>query len=334
MAKINLAEAIADAKGLRETAIANAKLQLEETFTPSLQRLVSRKIQEEDGEEDDVDIDLNIGGEDEGSEPAMGFDSFEDEEPAEDEPTREEDMELESLMRELDSEEEMTENEDEEDFMSEGDEFEDEEMMEMDDDEYMSEGDEFEDEEPISEGDYSEEELEEALQAVLEMDGLGDDLDMGQNKEDGSVFTDNPPTGPQFLESRKLRTEVKRLQKENQKLKKSLNESLRGTLTLKKTINEVNLLNAKLMYFTKTQRKFNLSEAQEARILNSFDRANSVREVKLVFTTVCESFNKKVPQNQGYASKTVRTVKPSQNIVNENFVDRMQRLANIKRLDD
>lgn len=172
------------------------------------------------------------------------------------------------------------------------------------------------------------------MQAVLEMDGLGDDLDMGQNKEDGSVFTDNPPTGPQFLESRKLRTEVKRLQVENQKLKKSLNESLRGTLTLKKTINEVNLLNAKLMYFTKTQRKFNLSEAQEARILNSFDRANSVREVKLVFTTVCESFNKKVPQNQGYASKTVRTVKPNQNIVNENFVDRMQRLANIKRLDD
>lgn len=327
MAKLNFADIIADAKNLKETAIANAKIQLEETFTPTLQRLVSTRIQEED--EEDVDIDLNLGDEG-GEEPEMGFDSFEDEAPMEEPaPEGEEDMELEALMRELDGdEEEMMEGEEEEDFMSEGDEYEDD-MMEGEEEDWQDPNPE-----AIQEGDYDEEELEEALQAVLEMDGLGDDLDMGQNKEDGSVYTDNPPTGPQFLEVRRLRNEVKRLQQENRKLKKSLNESLVGTTQLKKTVNEVNLLNAKLMFFTKTQRKFNLNEAQEARILNSFDRANSVREVKLVYTTVCESFNKKAPKNQGFASKTVRSVKPTQDIVSENFVDRMQRLANIKRLDD
>jgi hypothetical protein len=82
-----------------------------------------------------------------------------------------------------------------------------------------------------------------------------------------------------------------------------------------------------------------LTEGQRERILNSFDRAGSVREVELVYTTVCEAFNKKSTKTrmtEGFASKNVRQINPSRrgNIVNEGLVDRMQRLANIKRLDD
>ena len=48
MAKSNLLkEAIADAKAVRETAIANAKIALEEAFTPRLQSMLSNKIEEE-----------------------------------------------------------------------------------------------------------------------------------------------------------------------------------------------------------------------------------------------------------------------------------------------
>ena len=48
MASSNLLkEAIADAKAVRETAIANAKLALEEAFTPKLQSMLSNKIEEE-----------------------------------------------------------------------------------------------------------------------------------------------------------------------------------------------------------------------------------------------------------------------------------------------
>ena len=50
-----LKEAIADAKTVRETALANAKLALEEAFTPRLQSIISSQLQEEDDMEDDVD---------------------------------------------------------------------------------------------------------------------------------------------------------------------------------------------------------------------------------------------------------------------------------------
>ena len=52
-----LKEAIADAKAVRETAIANAKIALEEAFTPRLQSILSKKLTAEmEGEEEEVDI--------------------------------------------------------------------------------------------------------------------------------------------------------------------------------------------------------------------------------------------------------------------------------------
>ena len=57
-----LKEAIADAKAVRETALENAKIALEEAFTPRLQSMLSKKIQSEieveEGEhEDDEDVE-------------------------------------------------------------------------------------------------------------------------------------------------------------------------------------------------------------------------------------------------------------------------------------
>ena len=48
-----LSEAIADAKAVKETALANAKLALEEAFTPKLQSMISAKLAEEADEEND-----------------------------------------------------------------------------------------------------------------------------------------------------------------------------------------------------------------------------------------------------------------------------------------
>ena len=48
-----LKEAIADAKAVKETAIANAKIALEEAFTPKLQSILSKKLQSEMEEEED-----------------------------------------------------------------------------------------------------------------------------------------------------------------------------------------------------------------------------------------------------------------------------------------
>ena len=48
-----LKDAIADAKAVRETALANAKLALEEAFTPRIQSMLSQKIQSEIEDEDE-----------------------------------------------------------------------------------------------------------------------------------------------------------------------------------------------------------------------------------------------------------------------------------------
>jgi len=335
-----LKEAIANAKTVKAAALANAKTALEETFQPTLQRMISNKIMEEEGEEEfetpegEVDIDINYGeeGEEDGD---MGFGSFEDEpteEPAAEE-GGEDDLELEALIRELDGAEEdefhMEEEYTADDFsdpIDEGEEeFEDDMMEGMDDeDEMFAEGEDWEDE---------------MVESILkEIDNLGD-LN-GPNHEDGEVFTEPEPSSS----DRNLHLENRRLRKEMKGLKSKLNESLRAITTYKQTLNEVNLLNAKLMYTTKTLRQFELNENQQVRILESFDRANTVREVKLVYTTIVESFNKKaLKENRGMSSKSVKQVNPAKvrkNTLNEGvlntntMVDRFQQLAGIKNPDN
>src|SRR6056300_1533302 len=59
-----LKEAIADAKAVRETAIANAKIALEEAFTPRLQSILSKKLQAEmEGEEEELEEEYSDGSE-------------------------------------------------------------------------------------------------------------------------------------------------------------------------------------------------------------------------------------------------------------------------------
>ena len=50
-----LKEAIADAKAVRETALANAKIALEEAFTPRLQSILTQKLRAEAEMEDDAE---------------------------------------------------------------------------------------------------------------------------------------------------------------------------------------------------------------------------------------------------------------------------------------
>lgn len=352
MATTILTDALADARVLRETALANAKIALEETFQPTLQRLVSSKIQEEDeDEEQGIDIDINYGGEEE--DDSVGFDSFggdeeggedfedgeyEDEEPVEEE----DDLEMESLIRELEDGE-LEEELDDDMFAEEDD-------LEEGDDDYLGEGDEYLDEEDdelseafeddeldeeyddLEEGDDEEEVMAE-LHRIFEEEGLGDDLDLGPNDDDGGVYSLDPPSGPQFVENRRLRNE-------NRKLRRERNNALKAVTTLKKAVNEVNLLNAKLMFTTKTLRTNDLTESQKERILNSFDRASSVREVKLVYTAIVESLNRKPKKSrklsEGFASTSVKQINPNKQFLNEsnNIVNfsRLQELAGIKQI--
>ena len=120
-----LKEAIADAKAVRETALQNAKLALEEAFTPQLKSMLSAKLKEDDMDdeddivvapeaEDDVNIAIDADGDEEetpvyGDEPEMGAEEPvavgepEDDEEAE-EGMYEDTLDLESIIRELETE--------------------------------------------------------------------------------------------------------------------------------------------------------------------------------------------------------------------------------------
>jgi hypothetical protein len=107
---------------------------------------------------------------------------------------------------------------------------------------------------------------------------------------------------------------------------------------LRNELNEVNLLNAKLLYTNKIFKAKNLTESEKIKVLNTFDKAETVKEVKLVFETLTESFKtttvKKNPikESLGSASRTIAPATPKQPIIEVNSAfARMQQLAGLKK---
>jgi len=138
--------------------------------------------------------------------------------------------------------------------------------------------------------------------------------------------------------------------KENQDLKRQLNEAEDVIKYVKSQLNDVNLLNAKLLYTNKLFKEYNMSNDHKMRVVEMFDIAKNVREVKLTYTNIAESLNfggsehKKKPIKEsvsvrtiteGLASKPVGSTKPSKEIISESktsaMVAKFQKLAGIKK---
>ena len=125
-------------------------------------------------------------------------------------------------------------------------------------------------------------------------------------------------------------------------LKEQFDEACKTVEFLREQLNEVNLLNAKLLYTNKVFKAHALSDSQKMKIIESFDLAKSVREVKLTFNNLSEALNfgkaSKVPTKkaitEGFASQSTGTTKPVDKIivapVNE-MASRFQKLAGIKK---
>ena len=118
---------------------------------------------------------------------------------------------------------------------------------------------------------------------------------------------------------------------------KAMEEALAEINKLKADLQEVNLLNAKLLYANKIFRSKNLSESKKVKVLESFDKAATVKEAKLIFETLnegVESRERRRPVRgvKGSASKTTNVIKENkQPIVESNdMVARFQKLAGIK----
>ena len=382
-----LKQAIAEAKTIREAAIANAKEALEESLTPHLKDMLAAKLQEME-EADDMDEIVNeedmmnnpegenahgnvaeAEEEEEESEEEAGEENEEGEEEAgEEEDLEIEDMsveDLKDLIRGIVSQEmgneEVPGEESAEELGAEDMTGMDAEEEEIDINELLSELEKSE-EEGMEEGikdfakkagdaaekaiDYvgdkihggkglgltkgetiNEDELEEGL--ADEMKALaakyGDAFEkwidsVGNKIHGGKGLGLNKPGGPG----------------PNEAMEDDLAEALAAVETLRGQLQEVNLLNAKLLYVNKVFKASNLSESQKVNVIAAFDKAETVKEVKLVFNTVSENVVAKpaaIKEHKSFASKAAGTTARPANpeIISEvsETVKRMQRLAGI-----
>ena len=375
-------QAIAEAKSVREAAIANAKEALEETLTPHLKDMLAAKLQEmedstveeevvneveeeveeakhskkddameEGSKEDDTDeaIEENDGlttvGEAEEDEAEDDSEESEDEaEDAIEEPAEEEgedaiegDEDLKDLsvdqfkdmIRDIIAQEvggdAPADDMDGGDIEGMGDEapieepgMEDEPEMggdeeEIDLDELIRELESISEEPTVNE-----EEVEEGKKDEKEMEESADDKKEETVEEDTSVQVNHESDGKDYNINRVA----------------DLKEALETIETLKKELNEVNILNAKLLYVNKIFKAQNLSESQKVNVIAAFDKAETVKEVKLVFETVVDNVGTKkettIKEHKGSASKATGTTASKPEVIQlSEAVLRMQKLAGI-----
>ena len=118
-------------------------------------------------------------------------------------------------------------------------------------------------------------------------------------------------------------------------LKSDLEEHRSVIETLRGKLNEVNLLNAKLLFTNKLFRKYGLNNEQKMKVVEQFDRASNLREVKLVYSTLGESFGQtrknEINESKGSASKPIASTKPEKEVITESsdLRDRFKKLANL-----
>ena len=332
-----LKEAIADAKAVRATALANAKAALEEAFQPKLEAMLAEKLKNEisDGEY----------GSDESSETMpMDMSTSDD---AMDERMQISDDELNEILAELEGELDEAGQVDPNvpvapapapvdpmaqapapvapapvapapvapapvDPMAQA-------PAPVDP---MAQA-------PVAEGDDGDEmvDLQELLDSLNDDESAGEEITEGEEEDEEPV--DEKIEDAEVVES----------------LQSELNEAMSTVQYLRDQLNEVNLLNAKLLYTNKLFNSFNLDQKQKLKVVETFDLAKSIREVKLSYTILSESYSlggsvvKKTNTTaktitEGLASKPVASTAPKKELIVENsnvMALRFQKLAGIKK---
>jgi len=350
-----LKEAIADAKAVRDTALENAKMALEEAFTPRLTSMLSKKIQSEVEDEDEMDeIEKDEIEKDEGSydKDEVSYSEEEEEDMDEIEKDEEEDMEegiieidgvkYAPVVAEEEDEDEMDEiekdeEEDEEDLDLEAVIKELEEEMDDDDDDKMDE---------IAKDEEEKDDMDEQSTSSgigkgtgVKMASPNDEEDPGKGKlkemkKDEDDEMDEDIDLDEVLKALSEEEDEEEKMDEVAKLQSDLKEHRSVIETLRGKLNEVNLLNAKLLFTNKLFRKYGLNNEQKMKVVEQFDRAGTLREVKLVYSTLGESFGtarKEINESKGAASKPVASTKSEKKVISEgnDLRDRFKKLANI-----
>ncbi|MEY3819493.1 MAG: hypothetical protein RLZZ425_961 [Bacteroidota bacterium] len=296
-----LKEAIADAKAVRATALANAKAALEEAFQPKLEAMLAEKLKNEisEGEYGSDEVSETMPMEMSTSDDAM------------DERMEISDDELNEILAELEGE------------LDEAGQVDPNVPVAPAPVDPMAQA-------PVAEGDDGDEMVD--LQELL--DSLNDDESAGEEITEGEEEEDEEPVDEKIED-----------EKVAESLQFELNEAMSTVQYLRDQLNEVNLLNAKLLYTNKLFNAFNLDQKQKLKVVETFDLAKSIREVKLSYTILSESYSlggsvvKKTNTTaktitEGLASKPVASTAPKKELIVENsnvMASRFQKLAGIKK---
>jgi len=332
-----LKEAIADAKAVRETALQNAKMALEEAFTPQLKSMLSAKLKEDELEEGDPVFEDEEGEDEDDAEEGYhegehGEDDEEAEEGAHEGEHGEDDEEAEEGVYE--------DEEDEDEREEEGLELEDiirELEAELSEEAEIEEG-----EEPVEETvDESEETVDESEEPVEEeyeitLEGEDDDdkeeVDEEYDKSSGIGKSDN---SVDKVSSSGIGSGKKGMK---ESLESELNEYKEAVKFLKDKLHEVNILNAKLLFTNKLFKEFSLDNNQKLRVVETFDRAHTTREIKLVYSTLCEQFGdngsikrKSINESASSAVSSTKPSKESKKVITEEqeVANRFKKLAGL-----
>jgi len=371
MAKSDLLkEAIADAKAVKETALANAKIALQEAFQPRIKSMLETELIGE-LEDDEMDLDAEMGddmGDDMGAEPmddmgdagepmdvgdleidtdgdgeidftgdimskaGAGMDDMDDMDDVEgdleldapEDPDGGDAMGIEEIIAELEAD--------------------------LTDGEYMADGehaDAVNDEEEMNDGEMMQNEMYSADKRGQEYNDREDNFRVNENSSiDELIEAILAEEEDEEEKDKKMNAEEEKDDKDAKKesncneAKEALEEAYHTVGHLKSVINEVNLLNAKLLYTNKLFRNFDLNEGQKMKVIENFDRAGNTREAKLVFATLAESFHKPkrgkkiVKESRSLASKPVATTAPRREttqVLTEGFeqANRWKKLAGL-----
>jgi hypothetical protein len=309
-----LKSAIADAKAIKDTAMQNAKATLEESIFYKVSPLLESN--HENGEDEDK----------EDMKEKFDFSKF----------NKKKSSDSDSKDRRMESEE--TDDEEKDDT-----------------NEAYGEDDEEENEKNESAS------LEEIL-AELEEELKSSNIGSGDNKMDNYDSDTEDPQGPKYFTRKEVMGALESMfseaigdkdkeeegdeeeeKKDMKQMQNELKEAYEVVNQLKGMLQEVNLLNSKLLYTSKLFRNYALSENQKKDILENFERVVTIREAKLLYSTYAK-VHEGVDANKGkksksltesFASKPTNSTAPSaatkSNIVNEsnNLRARLQELAGI-----
>lgn len=312
MSKSILEEAMADAKLLKETAIENAKNVLVEAISPQIKEFVEGELGEAE-KMDDEEVGLEV-------EPEPEEEAFDGMYEAKDE---EDDEEMEEASDPLKEEDEVVE------------------ITQEDLKQAFSEvlGD-VKTEATVSKAFGDVEDPTPKTAGGKQQTGIADE------KSGESHWKDEEPPAAQDWTVKEVayKNKISKLVEAYNNLREETNKWKQACSYLKRNLQEVNLFNSKLLYTNKLIQSADLSNKQRVGVIESFDRATSLREVELVYKSLSESL--KIAGVMGESRKVSKTPKSSRYTTSsgtskvleesldkesgkESFADRMQRLSGL-----